>query len=70
MTGNGQFVEVQSTGEEVTYSKSQLDEMLLLAEKGVKRTCRSSIYHYLILKVNSNLDFIKVVNFNNTVVLK
>lgn len=35
MTGNGQFVEVQSTGEEATYSKSQLDEMLVLAEKGI-----------------------------------
>jgi ribonuclease PH len=35
MTGKGEFVEVQSTGEEATYTKSQLDEMLVLAEKGI-----------------------------------
>ena len=35
MTGKGEFVEVQSSGEEATYSKSQLDEMLTLAEKGI-----------------------------------
>ena len=35
MTGSGQFVEVQSTGEEATYSKAQFDEMLVLAEKGI-----------------------------------
>lgn len=35
MTGSGQFVEVQSAGEEATYNKSQLDEMLELAEKGI-----------------------------------
>ena len=35
MTGSGKFVEVQSTGEEATYNKSQLDEMLELAEKGI-----------------------------------
>ena len=36
MTGSGHFVEVQSTGEEATYSKKQLDEMLALAESGIK----------------------------------
>ncbi len=35
MTGSGQFVEIQSAGEEATYSRSQLNEMLQLAEKGV-----------------------------------
>jgi ribonuclease PH len=35
MTGAGQFVEVQSSGEEATYSRSQLDELLELAEKGI-----------------------------------
>lgn len=35
MTGKGEFVEVQSTGEEATYTKPQLDEMLVLAEKGI-----------------------------------
>ena len=28
-------MEVQSTGEEATYNKNQLDEMLELAEKGI-----------------------------------
>jgi ribonuclease PH len=31
MTSDGQFVEVQGTGEESTYSRSQLDELLDLA---------------------------------------
>jgi ribonuclease PH len=35
MTGSGQFVEVQSTGEEATYTKTHLDEMLDLAGKGI-----------------------------------
>jgi ribonuclease PH len=35
MTGSGEFVEVQSSGEEATYSRSQLDELLELAEKGI-----------------------------------
>ena len=35
MTGSGQFVEVQSSGEEATYSRSQLDDLLELAEKGI-----------------------------------
>ncbi len=35
MTGAGEFVEIQGTGEETTFSRSQLDEMLGLAEIGV-----------------------------------
>ena len=35
MTGAGEFVEVQSSGEEATYSRKQLDELLSLAEKGI-----------------------------------
>ena len=35
MTGSGQFVEVQSSGEEATYTRDQLDELLALAEKGI-----------------------------------
>ena len=35
MTGSGQFVEVQSSGEEATFSRTQLNELLALAEKGV-----------------------------------
>ncbi|SER91294.1 ribonuclease PH [Salipaludibacillus aurantiacus] len=35
MTGEGQLVEVQGTGEEATFSRSQLNDMLDLAEKGI-----------------------------------
>jgi ribonuclease PH len=36
MTGKGQFVEVQGTGEEATFSQAQLDELLILAQKGLR----------------------------------
>ena len=36
MTGRGQFVEVQSSGEESTFSPEQLTSLLALAQKGVK----------------------------------
>jgi ribonuclease PH len=36
MTGQGQFVEVQGTGEESTFSQAQLDELIALAQKGLK----------------------------------
>ncbi|QAS54013.1 ribonuclease PH [Halobacillus litoralis] len=36
MTGQGEFVEVQGTGEEATFSMKQLQKMLALAEKGVE----------------------------------
>jgi ribonuclease PH len=35
MTSKGQFVELQGTGEEATFSKEQFDEMLGLASKGI-----------------------------------
>ncbi len=37
MTGTGQFVEVQGTGEEATFSESQLSEMLALARSGIQQ---------------------------------
>jgi len=36
MTGKGQFVEVQSSGEEATFSHEQLQSQLTLAQKGLK----------------------------------
>jgi ribonuclease PH len=36
MTGRGQFVEVQGTGEESTFSNEQLQSLLVLAQKGLK----------------------------------
>jgi ribonuclease PH len=35
MTGRGQFVEVQSSGEEATFSHAQLQQLLGLAQKGL-----------------------------------
>jgi ribonuclease PH len=35
MTGAGQFVEVQGTGEEATFSRSQLDRLLKLGKVGI-----------------------------------
>jgi ribonuclease PH len=34
-TEDGEFVEVQSSGEEATFAASQLDEMLALGRKGI-----------------------------------
>jgi ribonuclease PH len=36
MTGTGKFVEVQSSGEEATFSRSELDALLALGEAGIK----------------------------------
>lgn len=36
MTGNGDFVEVQGTGEEGTFTRKELNELLDLAEKGIE----------------------------------
>jgi len=37
MTGSGEFVEIQGTGEEATFSRKQLDELLAAAETGVNQ---------------------------------
>ncbi|MEL7499400.1 MAG: ribonuclease PH [Planctomycetota bacterium] len=36
MTGKGQFVEVQGTGEEATFSEEELGALIKLAQKGIK----------------------------------
>jgi ribonuclease PH len=36
MTGRGQFVEVQGSGEEATFSQEQLTSLIALAQKGLK----------------------------------
>jgi ribonuclease PH len=35
MTGQGRFVEVQGTAEQMAFSRSELDSMLALAEQGI-----------------------------------
>src|SRR5947209_6320960 len=37
MTGSGQFIEVQGTGEEATFSRTQLDRLLKLGKAGIDR---------------------------------
>ncbi|MDD4337914.1 MAG: ribonuclease PH, partial [Firmicutes bacterium] len=39
MTEGGRFVEVQGTAEGEPFSKEDLDSMLKLAEKGIKKLC-------------------------------
>lgn len=36
MLGKGEFIEVQGTGEEKSFTKAQLDDLLVLADKGIK----------------------------------
>ena len=40
MTGKGQFVEIQGTGEESTFSEAQVAELLMLAKKGIRQLTR------------------------------
>jgi len=35
MTGAGHFVEVQGTAEGVAFSRAEMDQLLILAEKGI-----------------------------------
>jgi ribonuclease PH len=35
MTGKGEIIEIQGTAERRTFSKDQLDSLLLLAQKGI-----------------------------------
>ena len=36
MVGKGNFVEIQGTAEGKTFSKKEIDQLLVLAEKGIK----------------------------------
>ena len=36
MTGSGEFIEVQGTGERMTFSKDQMDKLLSLAKNGIQ----------------------------------
>lgn len=43
MTGSDSFVEIQGTGEQRAYSKTELDTLLLLAQKGIKELGRKQM---------------------------
>ena len=47
MTGSGQFVEIQSSGEEATFSRTQFDELLKLSEKGIGELVETQKSHFL-----------------------
>ena len=49
MTGSGEFIEVQGSGEEATFSRSQLDRLLKLGKIGV-----DAITHQQKLAVGAN----------------
>ncbi|MDD4494153.1 MAG: ribonuclease PH [Eubacteriales bacterium] len=36
MDGSGRFIEIQATGEKATFSREQFDELLALAQRGIK----------------------------------
>jgi ribonuclease PH len=40
MTEDGQFVEIQGSGEESTFSEAQLNAMLGLGKKGIMEICK------------------------------
>lgn len=62
MTSDGELVEVQGTGEEATFSRKQLNEMLDLAEKGIgelitmQKQILSSLEGKTINKKDGNVD--------------
>lgn len=37
MTGSGKFIEIQGTGEEAVFSREELNELIALGEKGIRR---------------------------------
>lgn len=43
MTGSGGFVEVQGTGEKETFSRSEMDQLLRLARRGIKELIEEEV---------------------------
>jgi ribonuclease PH len=37
MTGSGQFIEIQGTGEEATFSEYELAELIALGRRGIEQ---------------------------------
>ncbi|CAJ1313889.1 ribonuclease PH [Paenibacillus sp. PK4536] len=55
MTGGGQFVEVQGTGEERPFSRDELDQLLALGSEGIEKmiAMQKEILGPIALKINS-----------------
>lgn len=57
MTGNGEFVELQGTGEESTFSHSQLQDLLGAAQEGLKQLFehqKAALGEEIIKKIDAN----------------
>lgn len=59
MTGNGEFVELQGTGEEATFSYQQLQELLLAAQEGLKEV-------FQLQKEALGEEIVKAINVQKT----
>jgi len=55
MTGSGQFVELQGTGEERPFSREELDQLLVLGSEGIEKmiAMQKEILGPIALKINS-----------------
>ncbi len=55
MTGAGQYVEIQGTGEGSTFSKQHMDRMLGLADEGVKQLidCQKDVLGSIAMKIGA-----------------
>ncbi len=58
MTGQGQFVEVQGTAEGTPFGRDKLDEMLCLAEKGIREmfVCQANVIGKVIKDGSEAID--------------
>ncbi len=56
MTGAGKYVEIQGTGEEATFSKGQMDQMLSLAGEGIKYliNCQKEVLGSIAAKIGED----------------
>ena len=54
MNGSGQFLEIQGTAEEAAFSKSELDALLVLAEKGIAGISKAQKDYLSILPPRQN----------------
>ena len=60
-TGKGQFVELQGTGEESTFTREQLNELLALGELGVQQLISSQkeVLGEVALRIERNMEAVK-----------
>ncbi len=62
MTGNEQFVELQGTGEEATFSYNQLQELLKFGQEGILKIFeiqKEALGETIVSKINKKRESIK-----------